>query len=59
MSEAITSEDEVINALEPDYLACISQGRIEFERALDAVSETHTWPQILQLMTDNEREHHD
>jgi len=59
MSETPTSTDEVINASEPDYLACINQGRIEFERALDAVSKTHTWPQILQLMTDNEREHHD
>lgn len=38
---------------------CIYRGRVEFERALDNVLQTHTWPQILALMVNNEREHHD
>lgn len=58
MSETATATDEVTNASEHDYLLCISQRIIECERALNAVAETHSWQQILQLMTDNEREHH-
>lgn len=44
---------------EDDYSHLISPGRIEFERALNHVLQTHTWPQVLALMVNNEREHHD
>lgn len=48
-----------LNEPEPAYMACINQGRIEFERALESLTTTHTWQEILQLMTDNESDHHD
>ncbi len=48
-----------LTASDDDYVHVISQGRIAFEHALDNALETHTWPQILELMVNNEREHHD
>ncbi len=53
-----TTEDHQLESVE-NQADCINRGRIEFERALVNVLQTHTWTQILELMVNNEREHHD
>ena len=36
----------------------LNRGRIEFEKELAVVSETHTWQEVLKMMSDNEGKHH-